>query len=996
MPITWNDFDKIWAVSSPLTPYTFSDLNYAAGWNFIGSTPPARQMWDSLQKANDEKFKFLRDNFGTPNMATTAAEMTDTDKIYVYVGSEAGWNNGHWYYYDAGTSTWVDGGVYNSTAFVTDTTLTEAGKAADAKAVGDALALKADLAGATFTGNVAVNADFSTTGDATVASDLTVSGATTLTGNVTASGNVSVVGDIDADNITLTGDISVTDVTASGDVTAGALSVSGATTLTGNVTAGADITASGDVTANDASFANATLSGTLSVAGATTLDGLTAGSVSAQSLNTTGNASVGGTLTVSGATTLADITAGDITADDIIATGDISADDIAANTLTISGTTTLDDITASGDISANNITVTGDISADDIAANTLTVSGATTLDSVTAGDITANNVTVTGDISATNITASGDVSADDINANTLTVSGVSTLTGNITAGADITVTGDLSVNDITASGNITASADVTVTGDISANDITASGDITADDVTTNGNLSVVGNATLSGVSTAVTPAEDDNSTNIATTAYVQTEIKPIETDVTINDKRISNIEKLLQGNLYDYQTDTDSKYTKTVPNGAMPYASLDSVGGKTLVWNQLVDSGTTTVATISGHKYYTLIDGTASIVTADGTAISVVDDTADMVTDLTLCFGSGNEPSTTSAFQQVFPATHYSYNAGTLLSAGVTSVVSKGVNLFDISRFSGVTGITINGSEMDLATSSVINGLYLWENADGYNGQVGLRFDLYYYATSGYGVYFRIRYTDNSTDSLYPSPYPYNTWKTYTFISNQNKIVSRIECVYGTGSMPASLKDIQVSHGAITSYSAPFSATYPIPADIQALEGYGWSAGTVYNYVDFERKVFVQNVARIDLSTISWTYESSDSKNFFRVSDNSFKYRGELINVKYALDTTYSKANMENCTASVGNSLALPILRIRDDAYTDTTTFINSLTANTKYMYIELDTPVEVDISAYLTDDNLIEVEAGGTLSFPNSNGDDYRIDVPSSETYMVDLQEAI
>ena len=200
MAISWDDFDKIWASTSPLTPYNFSEVNYKQGWNFVGATPPARQMWDSIQKANDEKFKFLRDNFGTPNMVTTAAQMTDTDKIYVYVGSEAGWNNGHWYYYDAGTSTWVDGGVYNSTAFVTDATLTEAGKAADAKAVGDALALKADLAGATFTGNVVVNADFSTTGNATIANDLTVSGKTTLTDDVTANGNLSVVG-----NATLNG-----------------------------------------------------------------------------------------------------------------------------------------------------------------------------------------------------------------------------------------------------------------------------------------------------------------------------------------------------------------------------------------------------------------------------------------------------------------------------------------------------------------------------------------------------------------------------------------------------------------------------------------------------------------------------------------------------------------------------------------------------------------------------------------------------------------------
>jgi hypothetical protein len=129
-------------------------------------------------------------------------------------------------------------------------------------------------------------------------------------------------------------------------------------------------------------------------------------------------------------------------------------------------------------------------------------------------------------------------------------------------------------------------------------------------------------------------------------------VKQQVTEVDIAQKDIANIKALLQGHLYDYQTDSSSAYTKTVPSGAMPYAGLEQIGGKTVVWNQLVDSGTTTVSTISGHKYYTLIDGTASIVTADGTAITIVDDTADMVCDLTLMFGSGNEPTTTADLPQ--------------------------------------------------------------------------------------------------------------------------------------------------------------------------------------------------------------------------------------------------------------------------------------------------------------------------------------------------------
>ena len=183
--VTWDDFDRIWARTSPLTPYEFSDPNYSQGWNFVGSTPPARQMWDSIQKKNDEKFKYLRDNFGTPNIVTSSSQMTDTDKVYVYMGSEAGWNSGHWYYYNEGTSSWEDGGVYNSVAFVTDPTLSIAGQPADAKATGDALALKADLAGCTFTGNVTVTADLSVTGASTMATaninNLAVSGTATAT-----------------------------------------------------------------------------------------------------------------------------------------------------------------------------------------------------------------------------------------------------------------------------------------------------------------------------------------------------------------------------------------------------------------------------------------------------------------------------------------------------------------------------------------------------------------------------------------------------------------------------------------------------------------------------------------------------------------------------------------------------------------------------------------------------------------------------------------------
>ena len=91
---------------------------------------------EELTAKNKEIFA-VKAEVGTPLVAATAAAMTDTSKIYVYTGSETGYTAGDWYYYDG--SAWQSGGVYNSTAVQTDTSLSVSGMAADAKTVGDDL-----------------------------------------------------------------------------------------------------------------------------------------------------------------------------------------------------------------------------------------------------------------------------------------------------------------------------------------------------------------------------------------------------------------------------------------------------------------------------------------------------------------------------------------------------------------------------------------------------------------------------------------------------------------------------------------------------------------------------------------------------------------------------------------------------------------------------------------------------------------------------------------
>lgn len=49
---------------------------------------------------------------GTPLTASTASDMTDTDKVYIYTGTETGYTAGNWYYWN-GTE-WTSGGIYNT------------------------------------------------------------------------------------------------------------------------------------------------------------------------------------------------------------------------------------------------------------------------------------------------------------------------------------------------------------------------------------------------------------------------------------------------------------------------------------------------------------------------------------------------------------------------------------------------------------------------------------------------------------------------------------------------------------------------------------------------------------------------------------------------------------------------------------------------------------------------------------------------------------------
>ena len=79
-----------------------------------GAVPSDTQLEGYVEQCKQYAESAKNEAYGSPLTAATAAAMTDQRRVYVYTGSESGYINGHWYYYDG--NAWVSGGIYNNSA----------------------------------------------------------------------------------------------------------------------------------------------------------------------------------------------------------------------------------------------------------------------------------------------------------------------------------------------------------------------------------------------------------------------------------------------------------------------------------------------------------------------------------------------------------------------------------------------------------------------------------------------------------------------------------------------------------------------------------------------------------------------------------------------------------------------------------------------------------------------------------------------------------------
>ena len=411
---------------------------------------------------------------------------------------------------------------------------------------------------------------------------------------------------------------------------------------------------------------------------------------------------------------------------------------------------------------------------------------------------------------------------------------------------------------------------------------------------------------------------DDYVTAVGKIAENTAEIGRVKLTDKELTRRVNALYSIGNGITHQFETDSETAYVKTIPTGAK-LMSVKSVGGRSIVWNQLCD---------------TVLD---------------------------------NFSDTVSAVYHEYGICKFTANVGDkicIYSGGINGTYAA--NGAYVAGFIGSAYIEFFGKQIVQCTE---NGNCI--------------------------IYLRLRGGGNTYSNVSVRPEFFNLTKMFGS-GNEPNTVEEFEKIFPADYYPYNAGEI-VSAG-VTEVAVGETA-HLIPEAIKALPGYGWSAGTAKNYVDYENKKYVQCVGSVDLGTVQWVAGDGE-----RVSFQTSQVKGQKLTKNYTILPNFlcSKylTKMQNevwgktdVTGISADANADGYVYINDMSYTDVDAFKQAMSG--VILYYELAEPIVTDISSLIPDDFLrnIEVEAGGSITFKGGN-DDYRIPVPSEEEYIVRLSE--
>lgn len=439
--------------------------------------------------------------------------------------------------------------------------------------------------------------------------------------------------------------------------------------------------------------------------------------------------------------------------------------------------------------------------------------------------------------------------------------------------------------------------------------------------------------------------------------------KADKTALAQTDRKLDALWKLNQGISYKFEEDNTEAYQKTVPSGAK-MVSIKSIGGKTIVWNQLIDetygeSVTRGNVTIVNNK-----DGSYTVFT----------------------------------------------------NGAATETVTVGVYFLKANRDAGkyyLKGSPSNGKEIGYSLS----GTYIWkpeyDKADYGNGVI---IDDNVFLNNSDIVTIRVNEGTVISTPIVFKPQLFNLTKMFG-AGNEPSTVEEFEAMfpsdyypYNAGELMSAPVNAVMEQGknllggkAFADKIVELGGTLDEANGKVSIAASVVSDKTVFEFPDESKSYTIilsgENTNTNLQSTNLRTDKGACNRFVDRCSITTVTGAKKIFG---AYDTQVAIYDYEKCGIFEGvltaddfkpyhkTSYPIPQAILDLDGYGESGNFVDFV----EKKYHKSDRTIDISDIIGDTFQEPLEVEAGGTLTFKNSHGDDYRIPVPSSEEYVISLAE--
>lgn len=187
--------------------------------------------------------------------------------------------------------------------------------------------------------------------------------------------------------------------------------------------------------------------------------------------------------------------------------------------------------------------------------------------------------------------------------------------------------------------------------------------------------------------------------------------------------------------------------------------------------------------------------------------------------------------------------------------------------------------------------------------------------------------------------------------------------------------------DLYFGPDTIETYIPYKSNNYLIPTNILEIDGYGLGIDdTYYNYIDLDKKKFIQRVIKIKLKDLSWMKSSVTSLDrFYAYVNNDYRtvqnynFVSNFPGVKKVYTPITVNINTENNIIWINSNLQLCI-NLGEYGTTSLEEFNQLLEDIDATIVYPLLNPIETDISDVIPEDTYIDVKDCCALIFNNEN----------------------